>query len=243
MIITRTPLRISIGGGGTDLPSYYERRGGLLHLGRHRPLRVHRHQRHVHRRLRDQVLGARAGRRRRRHRPPPRPRGPAPPPDRRRQGDREHRRHPGRHRARLLGGVHRRPAAGPARPPARARVGRRAGRGGVPHRDRRARRARRQAGPVHRRLRWPVPLRGRPRRHGRRHDPRRDHRHAPRPRGAPAAVLHGLLAPGRRGARRPEAAVDRGRRRDARPTWPRPRRSDGASARRSSRARPRPTAR
>ncbi len=28
MIITRTPLRISIGGGGTDLPSYYERFGG-----------------------------------------------------------------------------------------------------------------------------------------------------------------------------------------------------------------------
>ncbi|MEZ5371774.1 MAG: galactokinase [Microthrixaceae bacterium] len=30
MIITRTPLRISIGGGGTDLPSYYRRRGGRL---------------------------------------------------------------------------------------------------------------------------------------------------------------------------------------------------------------------
>jgi D-glycero-alpha-D-manno-heptose-7-phosphate kinase len=30
MIITRTPLRISIGGGGTDLPSYYQRRGGFL---------------------------------------------------------------------------------------------------------------------------------------------------------------------------------------------------------------------
>lgn len=30
MIITRTPLRISIGGGGCDLPSYYERRGGLV---------------------------------------------------------------------------------------------------------------------------------------------------------------------------------------------------------------------
>lgn len=29
MIITRTPLRISIGGGGTDLPSYYEHRGGF----------------------------------------------------------------------------------------------------------------------------------------------------------------------------------------------------------------------
>jgi D-glycero-alpha-D-manno-heptose-7-phosphate kinase len=30
MIITRTPLRISLGGGGTDLPSYYERRGGFV---------------------------------------------------------------------------------------------------------------------------------------------------------------------------------------------------------------------
>src|SRR5215831_5742920 len=30
MIITRTPLRISIAGGGTDLPSYYRRFGGDL---------------------------------------------------------------------------------------------------------------------------------------------------------------------------------------------------------------------
>lgn len=30
MLITRTPLRISIGGGGTDLPSYYERDGGFV---------------------------------------------------------------------------------------------------------------------------------------------------------------------------------------------------------------------
>ena len=30
MIITRTPLRISIGGGGTDLPSYFERFGGFV---------------------------------------------------------------------------------------------------------------------------------------------------------------------------------------------------------------------
>lgn len=30
MIITRTPLRISIGGGGTDLPSYYETSGGYV---------------------------------------------------------------------------------------------------------------------------------------------------------------------------------------------------------------------
>jgi D-glycero-alpha-D-manno-heptose-7-phosphate kinase len=30
MIITRTPLRISIGGGGTDLPSYYKKFGGFV---------------------------------------------------------------------------------------------------------------------------------------------------------------------------------------------------------------------
>src|SRR5688500_7718335 len=30
MLITRTPLRISLGGGGTDLPSYYRRAGGFV---------------------------------------------------------------------------------------------------------------------------------------------------------------------------------------------------------------------
>src|SRR5208283_4986341 len=30
MIIARSPLRISLGGGGTDLPSYYEKFGGFL---------------------------------------------------------------------------------------------------------------------------------------------------------------------------------------------------------------------
>ena len=30
MIVTRSPLRISVGGGGTDLPSYYEQREGFL---------------------------------------------------------------------------------------------------------------------------------------------------------------------------------------------------------------------
>ena len=30
MIITRSPLRISLGGGGTDLPSYYQTHGGFL---------------------------------------------------------------------------------------------------------------------------------------------------------------------------------------------------------------------
>ena len=33
MIITRTPLRISLGGGGTDLPSYYRRFGGAVMAG------------------------------------------------------------------------------------------------------------------------------------------------------------------------------------------------------------------
>jgi D-glycero-alpha-D-manno-heptose-7-phosphate kinase len=30
MIITRSPLRVSLGGGGTDLPSYYRRHGGFV---------------------------------------------------------------------------------------------------------------------------------------------------------------------------------------------------------------------
>jgi D-glycero-alpha-D-manno-heptose-7-phosphate kinase len=33
MISTRAPLRISLGGGGTDLPSYYEQHGGFLVAG------------------------------------------------------------------------------------------------------------------------------------------------------------------------------------------------------------------
>jgi D-glycero-alpha-D-manno-heptose-7-phosphate kinase len=33
MIITRSPLRVSLGGGGTDLPSYYREHGGFLIAG------------------------------------------------------------------------------------------------------------------------------------------------------------------------------------------------------------------
>jgi len=33
MIITRSPLRVSLGGGGTDLPSYYREHGGFLLAG------------------------------------------------------------------------------------------------------------------------------------------------------------------------------------------------------------------
>jgi D-glycero-alpha-D-manno-heptose-7-phosphate kinase len=30
MIVTRTPFRVTLGGGGTDLPSYYEQHGGFI---------------------------------------------------------------------------------------------------------------------------------------------------------------------------------------------------------------------
>jgi len=33
MIISRSPVRITLGGGGTDLPSYYEKYGGYLISG------------------------------------------------------------------------------------------------------------------------------------------------------------------------------------------------------------------
>ena len=29
MIIVRSPLRVTLGGGGTDIPSYYEEHGGF----------------------------------------------------------------------------------------------------------------------------------------------------------------------------------------------------------------------
>ena len=30
MIVTRTPFRVTLGGGGTDLPSYYQHHGGFI---------------------------------------------------------------------------------------------------------------------------------------------------------------------------------------------------------------------
>ena len=30
MLISRSPLRVTLGGGGTDLPSYYKKNGGFL---------------------------------------------------------------------------------------------------------------------------------------------------------------------------------------------------------------------
>ena len=64
-------------------------------------------------------------------------------------------RHPGRHRSRLVGQLHDRAAEGALRAPQAPAAPERAGRAGLRHRDRPARRAGRQAGPVHRRLRRP----------------------------------------------------------------------------------------
>ena len=33
MIVSRTPFRITLGGGGTDLPSYYSKFGGFIFSG------------------------------------------------------------------------------------------------------------------------------------------------------------------------------------------------------------------
>ena len=64
MIITRSPLRISLGGGGTDLPSYYREHGGfLIAAAIDKYVYITLHQTFV-RRADRQVLEARARRRR-----------------------------------------------------------------------------------------------------------------------------------------------------------------------------------
>jgi D-glycero-alpha-D-manno-heptose-7-phosphate kinase len=48
MIITRSPLRVSLGGGGTDLPSYSREHGGFLIAGAiDRYVYIHVHRRFV----------------------------------------------------------------------------------------------------------------------------------------------------------------------------------------------------
>jgi D-glycero-alpha-D-manno-heptose-7-phosphate kinase len=48
MILTRSPLRISLGGGGTDLPSYYREHTGFLVAGAiNRYVHIHLHRRFV----------------------------------------------------------------------------------------------------------------------------------------------------------------------------------------------------
>ena len=62
VIFSRAPLRISLGGGGTDLPSYYCEHGGFLVAGRDRQVRLHAHPHGLSAPLPDEVLGDRGGR-------------------------------------------------------------------------------------------------------------------------------------------------------------------------------------
>jgi D-glycero-alpha-D-manno-heptose-7-phosphate kinase len=52
MIITRTPFRVTLGGGGTDLPSYYEKNGGFIFaMGINQYMYLTLHQSSVDRRV------------------------------------------------------------------------------------------------------------------------------------------------------------------------------------------------
>ena len=61
MLITRTPLRVTLAGGGTDLPSYFSSRPGFVISAAIDKYVYIGHQPDVHRRLLPEVLGARAG--------------------------------------------------------------------------------------------------------------------------------------------------------------------------------------
>ena len=116
MIIARSPLRISLGGGGTDLPSYYRAARRLPGRRGDRQVRLH----HAARRpfvdgSDPQVLEDRARRDASTRSAPDHPRSAAPDRHRRPQHrDHQHGRHPGRHRPRLVGQLHDRAAQGAA---------------------------------------------------------------------------------------------------------------------------------
>ena len=193
MIITQTPLRIGLLGGGTDLPAYYREHGGrVLNCALDKYVYVIVKQRFdddiyvnyskkeivssvadiEHELVREAMLMTGVDRRRRDH-------------------------HPGRHsigrfRARIVLGGDRRTAARVVRVSRRPGVGRGAGRAGVHDRDRTVREADREAGSIHRRPRRDPrhPLRARRGVVG-----RGDRYLAPRaparPPGAGHALLHG----------------------------------------------------
>ena len=137
MIITQTPLRVGLVGGGTDLPDYYREHGGRVLNCRDRQVRLRRRQAAIRRRHLRQLLeeGDRLAGRGPRARAGPRShaddRGP------RRRRDHHAGRHPvGGVRARIVLGGDGRPAAGAVRVPGAAGLRRGAGRTGLHHRDR-----------------------------------------------------------------------------------------------------------
>ena len=156
MIIVRSPLRISLGGGGTDLPSYYRDHGGFLiaaAIDKYVYITVHQtfiddlivkyselervgsidELKHPIIREAFKVVGLDIA------------------------FARNHLdgRHSGRHGARLLGQLHHGAAQGALQPSQDADPSARARRAGLRHRDQPAARADRQAGPVHRGVRRP----------------------------------------------------------------------------------------
>ena len=112
MIIGRSPLRISLGGGGTDLPSYYRQHGGFLVAA---AINQYVYVTLVQTPLEEIILRYSKIERvktRRRDPAPDHPRGAAA--DRRRRArhrDHQHGRHPRGHGARLVGQLHDLPAA------------------------------------------------------------------------------------------------------------------------------------
>ena len=75
VIFSRAPLRISLGGGGTDLPSYYARARRLPGQRGDRQVRLHAHAHGLPAPLPAEVLGVRGGRRPARDPPPDPARG------------------------------------------------------------------------------------------------------------------------------------------------------------------------
>ena len=138
VIFSRAPLRISLGGGGTDLPSYYREHGGFFVSGaidKYVYMLTHtvfqRRYRMKYSEMEEvDEIGAD---------PPPDPaRDAAAPLARQPARDRLGRRRAGRDRDGILGRLHRLPAEGPRARAAHLDHPRRARRGGMRDRDRRA---------------------------------------------------------------------------------------------------------
>ena len=113
MIITRSPLRISLGGGGTDLPSYYREHGGFLiaaAIDKYVYITLHETFRRSDLIKYSQIEARADGRR---DQAPDHPRSACAwsAVERAAPGDHQHGRHPGRHRPGLVRQLHDRAAA------------------------------------------------------------------------------------------------------------------------------------
>ena len=212
MILTRTPLRISIGGGGTDLPSYYRRNGGTVisaAIDKYVYLAVNAT---FTQRLPAQVFGARARRTHRRHRSRARSARFSSATGRAGDRDRERRRHPGRAPASARRG--RSPSGWCSRSTriATSSLSPRALAEAACHIE-----IERLGDPVGKQDQYIAAFGGmtkfefRARRHGRHRPARRKQRHTGRSRRPPAAVLHRLFAARHQHPRRSEATVGAGR--------------------------------